>query len=94
AIVALVLWPFGLAPGGWTHAAVGIMAMFGLQFIMLGILGEYVGRIFDEAKARPLYIVREKIGFEPPPAAAEEPAEADAATDQEGEEDNDFVVFT
>jgi glycosyltransferase involved in cell wall biosynthesis len=94
AIVALVLWPFGMAPGGWTHAAVAIVAMFGLQFIMLGILGEYVGRIFDEAKARPLYIVREKIGFEPPPAAAEEPAEADAATQGKGEDDNDFVVFT
>ncbi len=92
AIVALVLWPFGLAPGGWTHAAVGIMALFGLQFILLGILGEYVGRIFDEAKARPLYIVREKVGFEPKAEAAEDEAEAEAAGEEEG--DNDFVVFT
>jgi len=92
AIVALILWPFGLAPGGWTHAAIAIVGLFGLQFIMLGILGEYVGRIFDEAKARPLYIVREKVGFEPKSVPAEEPAEAEPAGKEEG--DNDFVVFT
>lgn len=35
----------------------------GLGFIMLGILGEYIGRIYDEAKGRPLYVVRETVNF-------------------------------
>jgi hypothetical protein len=36
-----------------------------VQLLSIGILGEYVGRIFDEVKGRPLYVVRELIGFEP-----------------------------
>ncbi|MBJ8193281.1 glycosyltransferase, partial [Bacillus cereus] len=34
----------------------------GVILIILGIMGEYVGRIYDETKARPLYIVREHLG--------------------------------
>jgi len=88
AVVALLLWPFGAAPGGWVSVTVAVVALFGLQFIALGILGEYVGRTFDEAKARPLYIVRDKIGFE-----ADEPDEQ-PEPEPEKHADNDFVVFT
>jgi hypothetical protein len=35
----------------------------GAQFILLWILGEYVGRIYNEARRRPLYVVDEKLGF-------------------------------
>lgn len=38
--------------------------MFGLLFIILGILGEYVGLIFDDIKKRPIYIVDQKVGFD------------------------------
>ncbi|MFH1912652.1 MAG: glycosyltransferase family 2 protein [Pseudomonadota bacterium] len=40
-----------------------ILLMFGFLFLVLGIIGEYLGRIFDEVKRRPLYVVRDTIGF-------------------------------
>jgi hypothetical protein len=38
------------------------MFFAGVQLISLGVLGEYIGRVFAEVKGRPLYIVAEKIG--------------------------------
>ncbi len=55
---------FGQLLVGWTSTIVVILFLGGVQLISLGILGEYVGRIFDEVKRRPLYIVRETLGFE------------------------------
>jgi polyisoprenyl-phosphate glycosyltransferase len=47
---------------GWP-SIIAIMLIFnGFVLVMLGILGEYVGRIYDETKGRPLYIVREHVG--------------------------------
>jgi len=35
----------------------------GVQLLTLGIIGEYLGRIYDEVKARPLYLLEKKVGF-------------------------------
>jgi len=64
AILAVLLWPLGLAPSAAVSVTFVFVAMFALQFLLMGVLGEYVGRIFEEAKARPLYILRETVGFE------------------------------
>jgi dolichol-phosphate mannosyltransferase len=39
-----------------------VLFMGGVQLIFLGIIGEYLGRIYDEVRARPLYVVREELG--------------------------------
>jgi glycosyltransferase involved in cell wall biosynthesis len=49
---------------GFTTIVVGITLLGGIQLITLGIMGEYIGRIFDEVKQRPLYTLREVTGFE------------------------------
>lgn len=51
------------AAPGWTVIVALSLLLNGFMFIFLGIIGEYVGRIYDEAKGRPLYIIREKDGF-------------------------------
>jgi dolichol-phosphate mannosyltransferase len=50
---------FGIPLVGWTSLAVLILFMGGIQLLTVGIIGEYLGRIFDEVKGRPLYIVKE-----------------------------------
>jgi dolichol-phosphate mannosyltransferase len=48
---------------GWTLIFITLLMIGGLQFIFLGVIGEYVGRIYSEAKNRPLFLVLEKLGF-------------------------------
>lgn len=48
---------------GWSGPILTIVIIGGAQLIILGIIGEYLGRIYDEVKRRPYYIVSEKIGF-------------------------------
>ena len=48
---------------GWTLLFIASSFIGGIQLASLGVLGEYVGRIYGEAKRRPLYVVRERLGF-------------------------------
>ena len=50
---------------GWAAMFVAVLFVGGIQLLSLGAIGEYVGRIYSEAKARPLYIVAERLGFAP-----------------------------
>ncbi|MEK7328986.1 MAG: glycosyltransferase family 2 protein [Chloroflexota bacterium] len=49
---------------GQATTLLSVLLLGGVQLIFLGIIGEYLGRIYDEVKKRPLYIISEKLGFE------------------------------
>jgi len=54
---------YGLSPPGYASVIVSIFFLAGIQLITLGVIGEYVGRIFEEAKRRPMYILRRVTGL-------------------------------
>lgn len=53
---------FGHPLPGWTTIVVTLLFFFGVQMISLGIMGEYIARIHEEVKGRPLYVVRRALG--------------------------------
>lgn len=55
---------FGTDLPGFPSLIVSIMFFSGIQLISLGLIGEYVGRIFAEVKRRPLYLIGERVGFD------------------------------
>lgn len=55
----------GVAVQGWPTLMVTVLFLGGIQLLVSGILGEYIWRALDEARARPLYIVSETVGFVP-----------------------------
>lgn len=63
AIISKYLYPENTV-SGWTSLMIAVIFMGGIQLITIGILGEYIGRIYDEVKQRPLYITRNKNQFE------------------------------
>jgi len=72
AVVVRVFALYDLQLGrGWASLFVAVLFMGGVQLLCLGLIGEYLGRIYTEVKQRPLYAVRERLGF-----AAREPENA------------------
>lgn len=53
---------YGVDVPGWATVVAGMMFLSGVQLLSVGILGEYLGRVFDEVKQRPVYIVGEESG--------------------------------
>jgi polyisoprenyl-phosphate glycosyltransferase len=58
----------GFIPQGWASTIVVLLFVSALQFFILGIFGEYLGRVFEEVKGRPQFVVRGMLGFDEPEA--------------------------
>ena len=63
-VVAYLRFAHAIVLTGFSTTIITILFLGGIQLFSIGILGEYVGRVYDEVKQRPLYVVREKIGFD------------------------------
>ncbi len=69
--VVIVLRVLGSYLPGFSSLTIAVLLLGGIQLIAIGIIGEYVGRIYDEVKGRPLYLVRSRVNIpdeEAPPA--------------------------
>jgi glycosyltransferase involved in cell wall biosynthesis len=66
-VLAVVVRLFGLYDlrlgRGWASLFVAVLFMGGVQLLSLGVMGEYLGRIYTEVKRRPLYAIQERLGF-------------------------------
>jgi glycosyltransferase involved in cell wall biosynthesis len=58
---------YGIDVPGYASVMVGILLLGGLQLLSLGMIGEYLARVFVEVKARPIYYIAERHGFEDAP---------------------------
>jgi glycosyltransferase involved in cell wall biosynthesis len=54
----------GFTVSGWTFLAVSVWGLGGLQLLSIGIVGEYIGKIYLETKRRPRYIIEERLNLE------------------------------
>jgi dolichol-phosphate mannosyltransferase len=54
---------YGTGVPGWASVMLAVTLLGGVQLVMIGVLGEYLGRILDETRGRPLYIVERTIGL-------------------------------
>jgi glycosyltransferase involved in cell wall biosynthesis len=61
---------YGIDVPGFPSLIISVMFFAGVQLISLGVLGEYLGRIYEEVKGRPLFLVAEELGLERPSQSA------------------------
>jgi hypothetical protein len=57
----------------WASIVSLLVVFNGITLLLLGVLGEYVGRIYEEVKRRPLFVVRERLGFGADPSPKDPP---------------------
>jgi dolichol-phosphate mannosyltransferase len=61
-VYSIVGWMLDLNLPGWTSLMAALGLLGGMQFLMLGIIGAYLGRMYDQSKGRPLFMIRDIVG--------------------------------
>jgi dolichol-phosphate mannosyltransferase len=77
--VVVVLRILGSYLPGFSSLTIAVLLLGGIQLIAIGIIGEYVGRIYDEVKGRPLYLVSSRVNI--PDDEAPQPTSPPAPTE-------------
>jgi dolichol-phosphate mannosyltransferase len=62
ALYSVIGWMTGHVLPGWTSLSAAIGILGGMQFLMLGVIGAYLGRLYDQSKNRPLFMIRDIVG--------------------------------
>ena len=60
-IFALYNWAFGSVVPGWTSVMIVVLLLSGIQLTVMGVMGEYIGRLYMESKHRPLFIIKSVV---------------------------------
>ena len=60
-IYFFIVWCTGKAVAGWTTTVVSVWALGGLQLLAIGVIGEYIGKIYLETKERPKFIIETNL---------------------------------
>ncbi|MDX2258519.1 MAG: glycosyltransferase family 2 protein [Hyphomicrobiaceae bacterium] len=76
---------FGSDMAGFPTLVISILMLSGIQLISLGVIGEYLGRVFEEVKARPLFLVAEEIGVGGQERGMQSPAQMEVRADAPAE---------
>jgi dolichol-phosphate mannosyltransferase len=61
-VYSFIGWLLGMNLPGWTSLMAAMGLLGGMQFLMLGIIGAYLGRLYDQSKGRPLFTIRDIVG--------------------------------
>jgi dolichol-phosphate mannosyltransferase len=77
-------WITGHSIQGWTSLMLVVVVLGAVQMFVLALMGEYIGRLYNESKRRPLYIVQDVAGGTPGEARLGYLAEATAKSDRPG----------
>ncbi|HET7575493.1 MAG TPA: glycosyltransferase family 2 protein [Sphingomicrobium sp.] len=77
-------WLTGMSIQGWTSLMLIVVVIGAVQMFVLGLMGEYIGRLYNESKRRPLYIVQEVAGGDRRDARLGYIADATAKSDKPG----------
>lgn len=64
ALYALIMYFKGETIQGWASLTIVVLLMGGVQLISIGIIGEYLSRVYNEVKRRPLYMIKSSVGFQ------------------------------
>ena len=60
-IYSLIVKIIGKTEVGWTSLVISIWMIGGIQLLSIGVIGEYIGKIYNETKGRPRYIIKDKL---------------------------------